>query len=611
MLRTSLLKTTYICMNRIYSLLLVWFVTFGLWAQVSFQAQAPNKIDINGQLRVQFVLSGAEGSDFRAPALNDFDVLAGPNVSSYSSVNISMRGAQTSSSTTYTYILSPKRNGALHIGAASVHAKGKVYQTRPLTVQVSGKANANVANNTPSTTQSADIQRVGSRIAPHDLYFTTELSKRTLYEQEPLMLSYRYHVRQGVAVANITAAGKPELKGFWTQEIEMSNKLVPEGKNIGGKMYLVGTNQQYMIFPQQSGKLTIPSLTFRSNVVQRNDAIDEIDAFFNGGSNVSLTIDRDAPAVSVEVLPLPKPQPANFSGGVGQLSIQSRLVTSVPKTNDVATLRVVVSGSGNLKLVKAPVVSFPRDFDTYTPKTNDKVKVTRDGIEGSMEFDYTFVPRNVGTYTIPVIELVYFDPQTKTYVTKRTSPITLKVEKGNKPYAPIAAAENNDIRGLHTKETSSLSENSPFFIGSASYWLVLLGCGLGVGVIFQYLLPILAGTGSNAARRTRRADKKVRERLQRAEHLLIEHADSRFYDALSEAIMGYFAEKLQLDQTSITQQVVLEQLSSRGVSPELLSEVESVLSEIDFGRFAPSTDAVMKGLYERAVELIQRLNTTL
>ena len=202
-------------------------------------------------------------------------------------------------------------------------------------------------------------------------------------------MSYRYHIREGVAVVNIMPSGKPDMKGFWTQEVELPRNLHPEAANIGGKLYRVGTNLQYLIFPQQSGKLTIPALPFDCAIEQRSTGIDEIDAFFNGGGSMKVDLQRSAPAVSIEVLPLPQPQPADFSGGVGQLSISASLITPMPKTNDVATLRVVVRGTGNLKLVKTPVVDFPKGFDTYSPKTNDKVRITPGGIDGSMEFDYT------------------------------------------------------------------------------------------------------------------------------------------------------------------------------------------------------------------------------
>lgn len=598
-------------MYRFLSLLFsLCFAIYG-FAQISFRTNAPGRADINGQIRVQFELNGAEGSDFRQPSLGDFDVLAGPNVSTSNSIVITNGRTQTSASTVYTYILAPKHNGALHIGAASVRAGGKVYQTRPLTIQVSGKANPNAASGASNTAAASDVQAAGSRIAAKDIYFTSEVSKKTIYEQEPIMLSYRYHVRQGVAVVNIMPTGKPEMKGFWTQEVELPRNLSPEAANIGGKLYRVGTNLQYLIFPQQSGKLTIPALTFRSDVVQRNASIDEIDAFFNGGNNINIPVDRDAPAVAIEVLPLPKPQPADFSGGVGQLYISAGLITPIPKTNDVATLRVIVSGKGNLKLVKAPQVVFPKGFDTYSPKTNDHVRVTTSGIDGTMEFDYTFVPRNIGKYTIPSIALVYFDPQSKSYVTKKTEPIALNIEKGTKAYAPISASQEEDIRNLHENKGNAFAESGILWIGHWSYWLTLTLLLALIAMGSHFLPNYWAQRSDLQGRTSQRAGKKAHKRLQKVEKLMNAEPSAAFYDALSTALMGYFAEKFHLEQAAITHQIIEQQLTERGVSSELTDEIMALLSDIDFGRFAPTSENTRQELYQRANELLTSLQHSL
>ena len=528
-------------MRRFLSLLVTFLFTLYGVGQVTFKVNAPNRIDINGQIRLQFELNGAEGSNFQQPSLADFDVLAGPNVSTSNSIVIINGRTKTSASTIYTYILAPKHNGTLQVGSASIHAQGKVYKTNPLKIQVSGKSSPNANSSAASSRGVQDVPNYGSHIGAKDVYFTAEASKQRIYEQEPIILSYRYHIREGVAVVNIMPSGKPDMKGFWTQEVELPRNLHPEAASIGGKLYRVGTNLQYLIFPQQSGKLTIPALPFDCAIEQRSTGIDEIDAFFNGGGSMKVDLQRSAPAVSIEVLPLPQPQPADFSGGVGQLSISASLITPMPKTNDVATLRVVVRGTGNLKLVKTPVVVFPKGFDTYSPKTNDKVRITPAGIDGSMEFDYTFVPRNIGKFTIPPIKLVYFDPQKKQYVTTNTQALTLNIEKGTKAYAPISSSNTEDIKSIAINNGETFSDDGFLWIGSWSYWCLLLLSLVVCAFASRYVQKLWLAHSDLEGKTVKRASKKAHKRLRQAESLLHSPDTSKFYDVLSAAITDYLA----------------------------------------------------------------------
>ena len=125
------------------------------------------------------------------------------------------------------------------------------------------------------------------------------------------------------------------------------------------------------MFPQMTGKLQIPSITFEGIVVQQNRNIDPFEAFFNGGSGyIEVKKKIVAPGIEIQVDPLPE-RPAGFSGGVGHFSVSASLNKTETKANDPVTLRITVSGSGNLKLVKQPQIELPKDFDKYEPKVTD------------------------------------------------------------------------------------------------------------------------------------------------------------------------------------------------------------------------------------------------
>ncbi len=602
-----------------YFSIFLLFLFVPIWgrAQVKFVAQAPRTVSGNEQIRLQFVLSNANGTDFTPPSITDFDVLAGPSTSTYSSMQ-SVNGRTTSSSSiTYTFILAPKRKGTFLIGAASVKVEGRVLRTQPITIKVGNSPNPAAQQTQPQVAASASnaqIQRAGSRISERDLFFNATVSKRKVYEQEPIMLTYNFHARTGVGLANVMLRQKPDLKGFWTQEIALPRNLSPHLSTIGGKTYRVGTNLQYLIFPQQTGRLSIPPVTFDCDILQQNDEIDEIDAFFNGMGSLNVKVQRSTAPMTIEVLPLPLPRPADFSGGVGRLTLKGELISPSPKTNDIATFRLIVSGSGNLKLIKVPQLHLPKSFDAYPPKTSDHTRITSEGTVGEMWFDYNFVPRNTGTYTLPAASLTYFDTATEHYVTLRTKSLILNVEKGER--SPKAADSEQafrsaDIRDIHMHPDVSFEQNGWSWIGSMRYVIVLLLILLSGGVGWKILQSLSKRWRDAEGKRWRKAATKANRRLRVAEREK-DRTGTIFYDVLSSAMMGYFADKLYLDVSALTQQQITAELQKRGVA---LSDVESVrrfLQDIDYGRFALNAATTEREqLFDQANDLINRLDLQL
>ena len=582
-------------MLRTITLLMLSIWAFFMQAQIRFSAQIPSKAEVNGELRVQFGLTGAEGEGFTPPKFNDFEILAGPSVSSFSNVYVSNGRSSSQTSTTYTYILSPRRKGALKIGSASVHAGGKTYQTVATTVNVNGEAKSNGTNmgasaSTAPTTN--NIQTSGSRISPNDLYLTADLNKKEVYEQEAVMLTYRYHAKVGVALTQISLSQKPELQGFWTQEIPESRNVSPKAATIGGKMYAVGPAFQYLVFPQQTGTLTIPSVSFTCDVAQKDDAIDEIDAFFNGGGMINKKVQVTSAANQLRVLPLPLPKPQNFSGGVGQFQVTAELISPQPRTNDIGTLRITVTGTGNLKLIKAPIILFPKDFDSYPAKVTDNVQITPEGVTGNMQFDYNFVPKRVGNYTIPPVQLVYFDPNQKRYATAQTSPIALKILKGEKSLEETNAElglRNSDIRPIQTGTHAAYRQAAWNHFGTLPFFIVLF-CLLGsFTFIYKYLRKYIARHSDTTALRHGEAAQVAFKALDQLEKTSDKIPTNNQPAALKAVLLQYFADKLRCDRSMLTLQALQERLAAGGYPEKVVKQTEEILQRIDFLEFAPSS----------------------
>lgn len=610
-------------------LLLMYFVTSAMLtclAQVTFVCKAPRTVHADEQFRVQYVLSGADGEGFSNPSFPDFEVLAGPSVSTYSSTQIVNMKVSSSSSQTYTYILQPTRAGSFTLPPATIRANGKVYKTNPVPVKISGELNTGGKSGKSPRVKGSDDedeeymahepQRAGSAITARDLYFTVTPSKRKVYEQEPILLTYKFHSRVGIGLANVMLRQKPDLTGFWTQEIELPRNLAPTTERKDGVLYRVGTNLQYVVFPQQSGQLTVPGVSFDCDVVQRDRTIDPLDAFFNGGGNINVKVQRHIDDLHIEVLPLPEPRPATFSGGVGTFTISTQLITPTPRTNDIATLRVIVRGQGNMRLIKAPAIVFPKDFDTYEVKMNDNTRVSENGISGEVHFDYTFVPRNVGAYDIPTASFTFFDPSRRDYVTLQTRALHLDVAKGTRSKEDLEAElamRSSDIRDVHDAESAVNRvgwNGSSSWIGSWRYLLRLFSTLL-IGIAALSLIRRRVRQSADVAgNRVRRAGRKANRLLRNVEGMIGIADHQSFYAALSQALRNYLADKLTLDATSITNADLISALETYGMDECVCQDVRHLLEDCDFARFAPAGDATTRqDDFTRASLLISKLET--
>lgn len=368
------------------------------------------------------------------------------------------------------------------------------------------------------------------------------------------------------------------------------------------------------MFPQVTGKLEIPSITFNGVVVQQNRDIDPFEAFFNGGSGyVEVKHSIKAPGLTIQVDPLPT-RPAGFSGGVGQFNISAQLNKQETKANDPVTLRVIVSGVGNLKLVKAPVVKFPKDFDTYDAKITEKTKLTTNGVEGSMIYDFLAVPRHQGKYEIPAVELTYYDTKENKYKTVKSQAFTLDVAKGDSEGSVGSTGSqeelkqlNKDIRYIKTGK-SSIRDFDEFFFGSTSYWVslaVLVFVFISLFVIFRQRAIDNADIGKM---RGKKANKVATKRLKKAKQLMLGGKQNEFYDEVLRALWGYVGDKLNIPVEQITRDNISQRLSEHSVDEDTISKFIGALDECEFERYAPGdAKGNMTKTFEAAMTAIMRI----
>lgn len=561
--------------------------------------------------RIQYTVNTDQVSDFSGPTFTHFECLNGPATSTFNNYQVVNGRSSSSSSTTFTYILSATKKGKYSLPGAAVTVEGHTYHSRPVTVQVTVGAGISASRPNNSTSgEETQIQSAGTQITNRDIFLTVTANKRKVYEQEPIVLTYKFHARVGVGLSNIMLKKKPDLNGFLAQEVPLPTNLAPTTATHNGILYKEGTNLQYVIFPQKTGILKIPALSFDCEIMQQDMSVDLIDAFFNGAGHISLRVPRTTPELEIEVLPLPTPKPANFSGGVGKLDIKGELLTPHPATNEISTYRITLTGAGNMKLIKAPTVIFPKDFETYTPKTTEETQLTVDGIAGKVVYDYTFAPRNQGRYEIPAVEFIYFDSESNNYKTIRTQPQTIDVVKGKRSAADLdreLQLRSSDIRSPKAGNTAPSAADMVFAKGSVSYIAAYLVVLLVFSISYLALHRYLRTFADTDMRRYKKAGRQAIRKLKEARNLLESNQDAAFFSAVSRALTGYAADKYALALSDQSKENITKVLREKKVAEPVVQQMASLLETCEYARFAPASGIDKNKLYEQTLQVIEML----
>ena len=599
-----------------------WFLPFYLFTFLPLAAlaqtltgRAPAQVAVGEQFRLSYTVNTDDAKGFRAGDIPDaFDVLMGPSTSQQSSFQMVNGHTSSSSSITYTYILSAKKNGTFTIPAAHVTAGGKSITSNELHIKVSGQAQQGGQQGGHQQSSTGEIRNAGSAISGSDLFIKVTASKQHVREQEPILLTYKVYTLVGLTQLNGKMA---DLKSFYSREVPLPQEKQFHIENLNGKAYRTVTWQQYVVFPQTTGKLEIPSITYEGIVVQQNRNVDPFEAFFNGGSGyVEVKKQIKAPGITIQVDPLPQ-RPAGFSGGVGRYSISAQLDKNEVKANDPVKLRVVVTGVGNMKLLKQPEVKFPKDFDHYDAKVTDKTQLTTSGLEGSITYDFLAVPRHQGDYEIPAIEYIYFDTQANAYKTVKTEPFQLHVEKGSGSSSSTYTGQedvkqlNSDIHYIKTGDTRQRGVDE-FFFASTEYWVSLALLLLGFISLFIIFRQRAIENADIVKQRAGKANKVASKRLKKAAKLMAGGKQNEFYDEVLRALWGYVGDKLNMPVEQLSRENISQQLESRNVSSETISQFIGALDECEFARYAPG-DATgnMNKVYDAAMTAITQIAATM
>ncbi len=576
-------------------------------------------VGLGEQFTLSLTLSGSAlggGKNLQLPDLSKFRVMSGPN----QSTSMQIINGAVSSSVTYSFALQPKEIGTFTIGPASIEEGGTVQKTQPISVQVvKGDPRANA----PSAPADQTVQ-LGD-----NLFLRAVVDRSHVMQGEQINLAFKLYTR--VSVVNYAVSKNPAMTGFWSEDTETPKNITLTTETVNGKSYRVGLIKRVALFPTQAGVLDVGPMEVQATVqMPYGRSNDPFESFFRDPFGRNTTYNVSSEAIKIRVDPLPPGAPSDFKGAVGQFAMSVAVDKKTTRTNEPVTLKVNLSGTGNVKLLEGPSIELPADFEQYTPKFSESINRQNNRISGSKTFEYLLIPRYPGLKVIKPVTMSYFDLVKKEYVRLRSPQIELNVEQGTATASPTISGVaredvrmlSQDIRFIKLTNTSFVHVGerpfaSPFFIV-----MVLLPM-VGLAGVFVYVRQRQVVMMDQAGYRYRKAMKVAQKGLKEAEYLLKEKAGKdggpsskqrlRFYSEISHAFAKYLGDKLNMPQAEFSVESASAALRDRGAEGNLVQAMCGVLEVCDMARFAPTSMELtaMQRTYDEARRVIVELERTL
>lgn len=601
---------------------------FQMSAQNVIRVEAPDVVAVNEQFNVTFIIEGEKSpSDFQWSSGDDFQLVWGPQKGSSSSIQIINGKRSSSHQTTFTYILIPKATGTFQLPAATALLSGDRISSTQASIQVvsdGASSSQSSGKNGGKSSGGGQTSSTGSgEISSNDLFMRLSLSRTEVVIGEPITATLKIYQRANVV--GFENAKFPTFNGFWSQETYVPNNIEFKRESLDDKIYNTAVLRTYVLIPQQSGTITIDpaELVCLVNIRTAPSTSNSLfDSFFQDEYR---TIRKrvTTPAVKVKVNPLPAGQPASFGGGVGNFGISARLTTDNLKTHDAASLIITVSGRGNVALLEEPKVNFPPDFEVYDTKTTENTDKSNGGTSGSKSFEYPFIPRSHGDFTIDPVEYSYYDVNAGKYVILRTEPLHVKVAKGKGgDSTPVTTVNSgverkdvkslaDDIRFIFTGKPG-LSGSGSFFVGSVFFWILLALMILGATSVYLAFRKVAAMRADVVGTKNRRATKMAQKRLKLAGEYLDKNLYTAFYEELHKALIGFVSDKLNMDMSEISKDNIASALTDGGVSEEQTKAFTDLLDACEFARYSPDGgNEAMRSHYDAALKVISSIDSGL
>lgn len=607
-------------------ILFLLFITTYAFAQdgIRFKTEVPLTVTTGTNFQVAFVLQNAKGTNFHLD--EDFDKLNlyyGPSISQSSSTTIINGQRSSSSSISYVYTVSAPEEGIYDIPTASIEVDGKVYTTKKLQVKAlasnqpanqGGRQNQSQGRGSqPNATERAKSK--DGQLSPEDLFVKIILTKNKVYEQEAVVATFKLFSL--VDVTSLTDAEFPEFKGFITQDIELPSNRQFKHETYNGKNYYTIDLKKTLLFPQQTGELSIPegSLTLVAQVPSGKYYQD-----FFGIIELKEKVEKKLKTgtTTIDVMSLPEGKPLNFSNGVGNFNLKTNVSKKKVKANESITYTIEEKGIGNLKLLKTPKINFPKEFEVFDPKITNDFKTSIQGLAGKRTIEYTIIPRIPGTYEIPEFNFSYFDPESKSYKTLTAAPIKLDIEidpnVDNSQTQDVYMSEDHSSNEIKYINTANPHFKNYLDLHWGNFWYIIIYSSAILLLILWFIVSnyLIEKSKDTDGIRIRKANKMAIRRLKVAKKYLAKDDKDKFYEECTKAIWGYLSDKLNIPLGELNRATIQSTLNDRGVSESLIDSLIQKLNECDFERYSPTSgNLVMKSFYESMIDQIINMDKEL
>jgi len=581
--------------------------------EAEFTASAPKVISVGEQFRLTFSLN-KKASGFRAPDLRNFNILGGPSTSSSSNIQIINGKMIQSFSYTYTYILQATKKGKFTIDPAQVIVNRKQYKSNSLTIEViEGTSPDASKQSVPSSRENQAVPDISNK----DLFVRVLTNKRNVYQDEHIVATIKIYSK--LNIAGFENVKFPPFNGFWTQEIETPNQISLQRENVNGVIYNSGIIKKTLLFPQRSGEIVIDPFELECVVRQRmTNSRSIFDDFFGTFNNVKKYVKSEP--VKIIVKPLPSAKPSSFNGAVGSYSMKASVDKQIAKTNDAITLKVNISGNGNIKLIDPLKIDFPPDFETYDPKISHNVKNSENGSVGNKTFEYLMIPRHSGNYRIPPIEFSYFDTKLKKYKTLTSGEFKISVEKGKEIETGnvVSGFSKEDVKFIGSDiqfikiNDFKLKRKNEILFGSLRFYLSYLIVFFIFLIIFIIRRKQIKQNENIQLVKNRKANKFAKKRLKLALQYLKENNRDQFYEEVLKAMWGYLSDKLNIPVSDLSKDTAFKSLENFEIEKALTEKFLGLIDICEYARFAPSErPSQMDSIYSEAIRIISKLRQKL
>ena len=590
--------------------LLIFFVTHSVSGQdVFIKTESPSVVNAGDQFTVMWTVNSG-GGEFSAPAFNGFYKLMGPQTSYSSSTQIINGKMSNQTSYSYVYYLQAVKEGIFVIAPANFTLKNKTYSSDSLHIEVVGSTSQKqgAPQGIINSENDPEVQPAGK-----DLFINLSVNRREIFLGEPVVATVKIYSR--VNIAGINEIKYPAFNSFLKSDIETPPLTSLRQENVNGTIYGSGIIQQFLLYPQVTGEISIDPVQI--SILAQQKTRGESDPFFGDFFSSYQTVPKAAASksVKIKVKPLPGVQPANFSGVVGKLDLKATLNKQSVNVNDAITFKIVISGNGNLKIASPPVLKLSPDVEVYDPKISDDLKNGLNGTTGQKSFEYLLIPRHNGDFAIPPITYSYFNIAAGRYEKLTTEELHFSALKvtgqttGTTVYGGVAKEDvkylGKDIRFVKS-DPGKLKKSGDILVSKQSFYSAYAFSLLAFLIILFLRREHIRRNSDISMVRNRKAGKVAIKRLHNASVCLKNDEIDQFYDEILKAVWGYLSDKLNIPVSYLTRTNAIDALLKEGIEEDIIKSLSEILDTCEFARFAPSSSGIeAASIYEGTSHFIK------